>query len=275
MGQWRHIGVDWDSGSWVAVGITDDQTFAVDVYDRLGALWDERGESADRVVLDVPIGLCGTIDEPSGAETDADGELYRACDAMARTIIGSRSSSVFNPPCREVVVDAVDASNGYTLEDGIYAEMNEKNEDLTGKGLMQQGLNIAPGILEGDDLIRGHEIHKETIVEGHPELCFRAFAEDELDYSKRTAPGLAERLERLRSLDEYEEGTWWELASDLGKRGQTTGIDDLIDALALALTACAPDDEWHSLPDDYPVDGEEMPMRMVYRREHPLQLCER
>lgn len=150
---WRHIGVDWDSGSWVAVGITDNEEFEVNVYETIASLWSKRGASAERIVLDIPIGLCGTSDEPGGAESAGD-ELYRECDALARNIIGSRRSSVFKPPCREVVEEAVDTSDGYTLTDDIYSKMNEKNKHLTGKGLMQHGRHIAPGILEVDDLIR-------------------------------------------------------------------------------------------------------------------------
>ena len=272
MRDWQHIGVDWDSGSWVAVGVTEDLEFGVEVYERLGELWNEHRSTVSRIVVDVPIGLCGTVEDPAGARIDKDGELHRACDMLARSLIGSRHSSVFNPPCREVVEEAVEPDHGYRLKDDIYSEMNAKNKALTGKGLTKQGLNIAPGILEVDDLIRDAQIDNEIMVEGHPELCFRAFGEEDLDYSKRTAPGLAERLELLRSLDEYTQGTWTDLAMAVGNVGISPGIDDLTDALALALTACAEDDEIHSLPGDYPKDGENMPVRMVYRREEPFSL---
>jgi predicted RNase H-like nuclease len=49
------------------------------------------------------------------------------------------------------------------------------------------------------------------------------------------------------------------------------GIDDVLDAFALALTACAPHDEFQRLPSDPPEDTRGLPMQMVYRSETQLR----
>jgi len=45
----------------------------------------------------------------------------------------------------------------------------------------------------------------------------------------------------------------------------------VLDAFALALTACAPHDEFQRLPSDPPEDTRGLPMQMVYRSETQLR----
>lgn len=270
---WDYIGVDWDSGEWLAVGFSPDQGFSTSVYPTMKRLWDEVGHNAERLVVDVPIGLCGDPSNEAQPLAEDDPELSRRCDTLARAVLDSRRSSVFNPPCRAVVEEAIDRENGFQLKDDIYPLMNEKNRELTGKGLMQQGLNIAPGIAEVEALIRDDlDERTETILEGHPEVCFRAFADEPLEFSKRTAPGFAERLHLLQSLPEYEEDTFSNLATELGESGHTTGIDDLVDSLALVLTACG--DDLQTLQEHPPTDAVGLPKQMLYRRDEPLDEAE-
>lgn len=257
---WRHVGVDWDSGEWIAVGYPAGGGASAGTFDTIGELWATHGESADRIVVDVPVGLCQSRETQTGCP-ETDGELSRPCDDLARQVLGSRSSSVFTPPCRAAAKKVVD--------DAAYSEVNETNRDRTGKGLMRQAANIAPGIVEVETLLLG-EGDPTVVVEGHPEVCFRAFAGAPLEYSKRTAPGMVERLAALEDNTEYEAGTWRRLAETLGQRGHDTGADDLLDALALAITASAPESEFQRLPQDPPTDAAGLPMQMVYRRQTPF-----
>jgi len=261
---WRYIGVDWDSGAWVAVGYTASGDADAAVFGSIEKLWDERGAAADRIVVDVPIGLCESRERPDGC-MEEDGELSRECDDLARDVIGPRSSSVFTAPCREAVRLADDEAD--------YSEINETNEDRTGKGLMRQAANIAPGIVEVEDLLCELE-DLTAVVEGHPEVCFRAFADDMLQYNKKTAPGMDERLTALEDSTEYTAGTWRHLAATLAEKGHETGADDLLDALSLALTARASEEERQRLPDKDPPpeDPEGLPMQMVYRRSEPFDM---
>lgn len=261
---WSFIGVDRDGSDWIAVGYSDQHSIGAAVYDTISELWRAHGDSADRIVVDVPIGLCSSLDasDPCGRITD--GELSRHCDDLARAVIGSRFPSVFTAPCRKAVELTADGAPD--------SEVKEVNEDHTGKGLMQQAVNIVPSIAEVDELLRDGA-DPDILVEGHPEVCFRAFGDNDLDHSKKTAPGVDERLTLLESTDEYERGTWRRLARELAAKGHSTGLDDLLDALALAVTASAPADELQTLPAHPPNDDEGLPMQMVYRRDDPFEMA--
>lgn len=260
---WSYIGVDRDGSDWIAVGYSDQRSIDATVYDTIGELWTAHGGSADRIIVDVPIGLCSSLEasDPCGRKTD--GELSRHCDDLARTVIGSRFSSVFTAPCREAAELAADGAP--------YTEVNATNKRHTGKGLMQQAANIAPCIVEVDELLRDSG-DPEILVEGHPEVCFRAFSDSDLDHGKKTAPGVGERLSLLGSTSDYERGTWRRLARELAAEGHSTDLDDLLDALALTVTASAPSDEFQTLPADPPKDDEGLPVRMVYRRDEPFEV---
>jgi predicted RNase H-like nuclease len=259
---WHSVGVDWDSGAWIAVGYPETGRPDAAMFDTIEELWRRHGETADRIVVDVPIGLCESRETADGCVETA-GELSRGCDDLARQVLGPRSSSVFTAPCRDAARAAADGT--------AYSQVNQTNRDRTGKGLMRQAANIAPGIVAVERLLldRGNP---DTLVEGHPEVCFRAFADSVLRHSKKTAPGMDERLTALERSTEYEQGTWRRLAETLGEDGRDAGADDLLDALCLALTASAPDDEFQRLPEEPPTDAEGLPMQMVYRRPEPFRV---
>lgn len=213
-------------------------------------------------MVDVPIGLCGSLELEETNCVVMDGELSRKCDDLARKILGPRSSSVFTPPCREAVRMAAAEEE--------YSEINRVNREETGKGLSVQAHNIAPVIKEVDDFLRDHG-DPEVVLEGHPEVCFRAFADEELRHSKRSARGVGERLDALENCSDYTQN-WRDLSSDITGPA-AVGLDDLLDAIALALTARAPGDELQKLPNDdqTPTDEKGLPMQMVYRREQPFE----
>jgi len=70
---------------------------------------------------------------------------------------------VFTAPCRDAAKAAADGAE--------YSDVNGTNKDRTGKGLMQQAANIAPGIVEVEELLLDHGA-STTLVERHPEVCF-------------------------------------------------------------------------------------------------------
>lgn len=257
------IGVDWASGSWLAVVFSGSDLSETKVFDEIETLWDTYQETADRIVVDVPIGLCESREAATYCCEETDGELSRRCDDLARTVISPRSSSVFTPPARE-------AARMAARDDDSYSAVNALNKELTGKGIMQQAANISDGIVEVEDLLLEGGGEPDVLVEGHPELCFRAFKGEPLDHSKKSAAGVEERLDALENVAEYDRGEWRKAAADLRDEEVTAQIDDVLDALALALTACASDDDLHTLPADPPRDHEDLPMQMVYRAEAPL-----
>ncbi|WP_338737896.1 DUF429 domain-containing protein [Haloplanus salilacus] len=260
---WQHVGVDWANGAWVAVGYPVTGLPETTVYETIEACWDAHGDDADRIVVDIPIGLCSNDgDEPCCDVID--GERSRRCDDQARSILGLRWASVFTAPSRE-------AANLATDDDVEYSDISDRNRAVTGKGLSRQSANIAPAIAAVDDLLRNGDAESDVLIEGHPEVCFRAFADEPLQHAKRTAPGVATRLVALDALSDYDEGTWRKLATDLADQEYRIDLDDLLDALALALTARADEDDFHRLPSaEPPSDAAGLPMQMVYRRAEPF-----
>lgn len=263
MTQKTYVGVDWSSGAWLAVVYTRDGLHSVTVLKEIGDIWGRYEDSAERIVADVPIGLCDPVEREATKCEDTDGELSRRCDDLARGVIKSRSSSVFTTPSREATRLAAD-------DETPYEAVNARNRAVTGKGLMRQAANIAPGIVEVEDLLLEEDIDTETLVEGHPEVCFRAFNGKPLSHSKKYAAGVYERLQALQTVDEYEASHWEEILEVVYDADYQVTVDDVLDATALALTAAAPDGEFWRLPIHPPTDRQGLPMQMVYRADVPF-----
>ncbi len=118
------------------------------------------------IAVDMPIGLLDTP-KPGG----------RACDQLARRLLGRRASSVFSPPSRMV------------LHATHYDQVRTH-------GLSRQAFGILPKIREVDRLIT--PAHQSTIYEAHPELAFMWLAGAPMQHNKKTAAGREERLSALR-----------------------------------------------------------------------------
>lgn len=259
----HYVGVDWASGAWVTVVYSSESTTPeIDVFDTIREVWDVYGETSHRIVVDVPIGLCEARDADDCSCIEDDGEIFRECDAIARSVIAGRYRSVFTPPARKTAQLAADGNMDY-------AEITEKNKDLTGKGLTQQADGIASGIVAVEDILLD-DGNPDVLVEGHPEVCFRAFNGEPLRHAKKTAPGVDERLSAISGVEEYTIQDWRLLAEGLRTEDRTVQLDDLLDALVLALTAFAKGDEYKQLPPQPPTDANGLPMQMVYRSRTDL-----
>lgn len=254
----HYVGVDWASGAWVTVVYSSESnTPEIDVFDTIQEVWDVYGETSDRIVVDIPIGLCEGRDADNCSCVEDDGEIFRECDDLARSVIAGRYRSVFTPPARKIARLATD-------NDMDHAEITEKNRKLTGKGLSQQAAGIASGIVAVEDLLLD-DGNPDVLVEGHPEVCFRAFNGEPLHNSKKTASGVDERLSAISGVEEYNNNDWRGLAKTLKTEDRNVEIDDLLDGLALALTAFAEGEEDKRLPPEPPTDAKGLPMQMVYR----------
>jgi len=86
-----YIGVDGCSAGWVAVRFDDDGCEDTDLYEDIQELWTAHGDAAERILIDVPIGLR----ENSNAKRPCD-------DAARRKLSPKRHSSVFPVPVRSV-----------------------------------------------------------------------------------------------------------------------------------------------------------------------------
>ena len=196
--------------------------------------------AAVRVYIDVPIGL-PSPDAP-----------VRACDRMARKVLGSsRASSVFPVPCRE-------ALKARTRE-----AAQRINEARIGRGLSVFTWGICPKIAEVDTYLRsGPAVRPREI---HPEVCFWALAgRRPMRHTKKTGAG---REERLRVLEQYEPGVRPLLRRALAGTLRTQVLaDDVIDAVAAFVTAEARHGAVEMLAGTPPADDAGLPIEIVYLR---------
>lgn len=260
------IGIDWSNGGWLAVILEDQELGEVIVEPEITGITEEYAADASRILIDIPIGLF------EAGERDEDQELVRKCDSLARKVLGTRHSSVFNPPAREVT----EMIHG----EKSHAAASERNREITGKGLQLQAYHIGDAIYEVDSLLEKTDENNDfvnNISESHPEVCFRALAEDEIAYSKSTIQGAVERLEVLA-----EHGMdAWEIFQEISKciideTERDIDVDDVIDAMVLAYVAAAPDEEIYWLPPRFDhgetaEQNRDSVMEMAYRAEEPLQ----
>ncbi len=235
MSQWV-CGVDGCRSGWFYIALRGDD-YRFGVVPKLAQL--VAVESPRCVLLDIPMGL---------PTRDA---MPRSCDRFARQVLGPRRSSVFSAPIREV------------LEVADYHQANTLCKTLTGRGLSRQTFNIMPKIAEVDGLLRACPAAQRTLREAHPELCFWGLAGSEpMTHNKKTQAGFDERLGIVA-------GHWptarEAVAESLARYTRSEVVrDDVLDALALALTAAQPSAQLKTLPARPEHDSRGLPMEMVY-----------
>lgn len=239
-----YVGVDWSGDGWFAVAFDQSGFDHAEVFSEVGQLWARYEEVADRILIDVPIGL---------VESGGDG---RTCDRLARRVLGPRSRSVFTPPVREAT------------KKRRYPAAKRVNERKAGISLSKQAFALSDGIAAVDDLLRNVPEARSTFAESHPEVCFRAFAGEPLEHSKTIAGGYAERMRTLARYDTDAPPVVQHAAAAAGGRDVT--IDDVLDAVVLAYTAFPGPGTLHSLPPEPPRDSKGLPMQIVYRAAEPL-----
>jgi predicted RNase H-like nuclease len=190
-------------------------------------------------LIDIPIGLPDAEAKPRG------------CDQLARRLLGPRRSSVFSPPIREVL--GIDS----------YAEANGRSKALSRRGLSRQSFNITPKIAQVDALLRSRKRLRTRLREAHPELCFWGLAGGEpMAFNKKTEDGFAERVRVLaRHWPQAEQAI---AEGRDGFAARLVARDDVVDALALAITAMQPKDQLQALNQDGERDTTGLPMEMVY-----------
>ena len=149
----RVAGVDMAGGGW-AVVVLEGNRF-VEAF-RCESFAEALHTDVEVVAVDIPIGI-----PESGP---------RPADTAARRFVGSRGSSVFPTPVREV------------LEAPTYAEARRVAVELTGKSVSAQSYALRRPILEVDE----HAPHDDRVVEVHPEVSFSELAHRPLLPKKRS-----------------------------------------------------------------------------------------
>lgn len=245
-------GVDWAGGKWLAIVLEDGVKVACQHQKRLSSIW-ESDLGFDRILVDVPIGL------PHDEETL---EKRETLDSAARSVTG-RPSSVFPAPSRGAC-EAAKAGDDYE-------SVAEQNQDGIGKGLSKQSYHIAAAIGEVDAFLGDNVAAREIVIESHPEVCFRGLLGEQLTHSKKTAQGIGERLKALDGHFDDPSGAFGDICRELDEESGDIDVDDVIDALGLAVVAAHPEEELNFLPHDEEYrDGVTIPMRMAYWSEERL-----
>ncbi len=236
----KYVGLDWASKGWFGV-ILEDGDWETDLFPSIWSLWKYHSD-AERICIDIPIGL------PS------DGT--RACDRRAKGKLGARQGSVFYTPVRDAVYE------------GNLDEAKRINEAEGGFSIQNQTWSIVPRIREVDEFLDMYPSARDRLYETHPELCFYGLnGGTPLGESKRTESGIVRRKELLS--EEYTDADALYEAS-VGRYTEPSyapllgGADDILDALAAAVTARRSEAKWTTLPEAPPTDRRGLPMRIVY-----------
>jgi predicted RNase H-like nuclease len=229
------VGVDRCRAGWFWVAL-EGGGWSVGVAPSASGVW-EVHRDADRILVDVPVGL------PEG------GSEERACDVLARELLGARGSSVFPVPCRPAV-----------QADGP-EEASRINEERTGRKLSPQSRSLIGGIREVDLLLRSEPGAREVVRETHPEVAFWGLNGGEaVRAGKRDREGLVERIAILDAHDRRAPKAV--SATLLALPRNRVARHDVLDALAGAVTALRATG-LRTIPDDPPLDARGLPMEMV------------
>lgn len=248
------LGVDWAGGTWLCLEHQPHQTAPhPETYTTIRDLWDayDDGHDIARLCIDIPIGL------PTGPNE-------RGVDKECRAHL-DRTSTVFRVPVREALeADTPQAVNEQSRE-------ATRTDDTDGVGVQPPAYGIRNQILEVNDFVDEHTpTTTDVIYEVHPELCFTAFSRSPPQYSKKTAHGVAERIEALDTVADDAAalvGATLTAVKDNIDDDHEIEVDDVLDALAAMHAAAAPEKEFQLLTSD--ADATPLP-RMAYRSSSEL-----
>jgi predicted RNase H-like nuclease len=230
------VGVDGCRAGWIAIALDESGAHSHLVTPGIAEI--ARRHPSALVLVDIPIGL---------RETEPD---ERRCDLEARLRLGPRASSVFPAPCR--------AALGLTT----YRAASDENYRQTGRRLSKQSFHIAPRILDVEEYLRQSWASGPVIREMHPEVCFWALAGRPMTHSKRTAEGAEERIAVLTRHLPSAAAIVDEVTR--AHRKKELGQDDVIDALAGAVTARLGASGLKTLPATPERDRRGLRMEIVY-----------
>ena len=253
----KYVGVDGCKAGWIGVGLSDDDNgrVEVNVREKFSDIVACFGDACV-ILVDMPIGLHKT-----GAME------FRHCDEEARGHLEKRKGSVFQVPSQKFVTKAMknprwsqtDANKWLTENLGI----NNVNK------IGSQGFGIIRKIGELRDFLNNNrDADLPKIMEAHPEICFWALNGCQpMSAHKSEAFGLAERFEIVQcSL--HKSINLLDIFKDVCPRETKSrvGPDDVLDALALAITAKLGEKKgFRRLSKDLPPDCKKpKPPEMVY-----------
>ena len=237
------VGVDGCRCGWLSVGFNRGGGHEMRVFTYFRDLLDHYCD-ASLILVDIPIGL------PEGPEG-------RDADRCARERLGNpRQSSVFRTPTRQTVRQV-------SCEPEDYDRANEKEQRTACVGISRQAFAITQKIAQVDKaLLAQDRSARPRIRESHPEICFWALnCKKPMKFNKRRPAGA---MERIRVLEKVEPRTLKIFDEACCKFLDRAAEDDILDALALAVTAYRGQDGLRTIPERPREDAKGLPMEMVY-----------
>ncbi len=217
-----YAGIDGCKKGWLMVKHEQGE-FSYGVYENMEDLAHDNPDLA-RAFIDIPIGLSSK-------------GFMRTIDAAIRRELPGRSSTVFNPPCREA------------LQFDDYEKAKKENIRIEGKGISKQAFFISKKIREVDDFL-SKKNESISFFESHPELCFKYLnpAKKVLLSKKSTAEGAEERLTILKQYDRNISSLYREILHNT-KRSNVKK-DDILDAICLCIANRLSEKDKYSLLKD-------------------------
>ena len=242
----KYVGVDGCKRGWFSVGFDSEGKYEFKVAKTFDKLL-KHYKDADLILIDIPIGL-------------PEGKCGRKCDSEARRKLGyPRQSSVFPTPTRQTVKQAAKSPNDHS-------GANYVEHQVAGKGISILAFNIAPKIAQVDEVMRAHRSNPiPKVSEVHPELCFWALKKGKpLKFGKKAKnrKGLDERLHILTCIESRSGEIYGEACSKYLRKD--VARDDILDALAAAITAYCGYEHLQTLPKNPPKDRKGLSMEMVF-----------
>ena len=228
----KYVGVDGCKGGWFSVGLEQNGNFCESiVFEKFGQLL-EHYKDAELILVDMPIGL-------------PDGPDERECDPQARGKLKKHlKPSVFRVPTRHTIDHIAREQGTHASASDVERKYAKRRGPPESVGISKQAFNISPKIAEVDKaLLNLSPSPTPQVKEVHPELCFWAMSGGKTLKSKKTLKGKTVRLSILQAVD-YRATKIFEKAcsrvcnsddKDVGKID--VGLDDILDALAAAVTA--------------------------------------
>ncbi|MGD8595148.1 MAG: DUF429 domain-containing protein [Gammaproteobacteria bacterium] len=234
-----YLGVDGCRGGWFVVQLSRSGAWKTALAQNRDDLA-KHIESSTLTLIDIPIGLL----DSAGPQ--------RQCDQQARKALGMpRAASVFSVPSRP----AVYAKN--------YPQACQLNYQLLGTKLSKQTWNITAKIRQIDELLQSNNPLRRKLRECHPEVCFWALNnKNAMQFSKKQTAG---REERMQVLSRYfpKIKQILEFAADNHRRKEVA-IDDIIDSMALAVTAVLGHSKLSSFPSVHRLDERSLRMEIAF-----------
>jgi len=234
-----YLGVDGCRGGWFVIQLTGTgvwRTALVPTAEALAGLINK----SKLTLIDIPTGLldCG------GPQRD--------CDQQARKALGMpRAASVFSVPCRSAVYA------------NSYLQACRLNHSMLGKKLSKQAWNITAKIRQIDELLQNEKHLQNKLRECHPEVCFWALNnKNAMQFNKKQSMGREERLSVLSRYLPSSRKILEFAASEYSRK--EVAADDVIDAMAMAVTAMHGHKKLNRFPDQTQLDNRGIRMEITY-----------